>query len=77
MTGIAIQVGWDVRGFFALRKGAIMTTATGTDHFIVINFGGWRPAGFTVATVTGIAGINVFRALTFGAGTIMTGRAGA
>ncbi len=42
----------------------------------MINLGSRGPAGFAMTTVTGIAGTNVFCALTFGGGAIMTGGTG-
>jgi len=76
VTGIAIQIRGDVCGFFASGKCAVMTTTASPYHFIVVNLCRRRPAGFAVAAVTGITGIDMFCALTFCGRSIMTGRAG-
>jgi len=76
MTGIAIQIRGDVRGFFAFGKCAVMTTTAGTYHFIVINLCCRGPAVSGMTGITGITGLDMFCTLTFCAGSIMAGRTG-
>ncbi len=76
MTGIAIQVGWNMISFFTRCYIAIMATATDPPYFIVIHFGGRAPTGFSMTTFAQITAAHMLRALAFGGGAIMTGATG-
>ncbi len=72
MADITIRIGWDMIRCFARGYRAVMAGATATCHFIVIYFSRRCPAIGAMTGITGIAGLNVFCALTLRRGAIMT-----
>ena len=79
MAGIAGIGAANVIATLAARSSTIMTTETGANDFVMVNVvAGDRCPGsrkYRVASITGIAGINMVSALTAGSCAIVAGKA--